>query len=299
MDPLLYFVTPVYQRFALTRACLLQRRELLDALPFARQVIVGDDANLDVARELGFDVVEYPNDRGVGGKFNSGYRHAIRKRDATHVMPIGSDSWLHPDALANAPWTARGALGLVGLSSVSPWGDERIDLRIKYPAGFGVGMVYPAFAIEQGGGAAPERNSGIDTSTWQRCGRGRVQIEFLKTVDQGYVNFHSPKESITDYYAVRGTHRRHLTTNEAWADLEDRYGPVNVRNVQEVYAAHALGVFFSGTRPKRSEAVRARKTPGRSGRLPTAQARARQKAFVDHPDRRQAMVQTFTALIGR
>lgn len=300
-EPRLYFVTPVYKRFALTRACLRQRRELLDALPFdARQVIVGDDANMEVAEEYGFECVQYPNDRGVGAKFNKGYRHAIRTGEATHVMAIGSDSWLHPDALSDAPWTKRGCLGLIGLSSVSPFGDERIDLQIKYPAGFGVGMVYPSYAIEEGGGASAHLNSGIDTSTWQRCGRGRVQIEFLRNVPQGYVNFHSPQESITDYYAVRGTHRRHLTTNEPWRHLVDAYGEENVRAVQGVYAAHALGVFFTGTRPVRRRVKDKRPLPGYKGRLPTAAARARQKEAQQPPNHRYTnMISRFEGLTGR
>lgn len=273
--PKVGFITPVFGRHALTKVCLEQRRAMIDALPFPAQAyIVGDEGYLEqVASDLDFVWVESDN-KGVGRKFNAGYRRATAD-GCTHLMAVGSDSWLHPDALSTAPFSERGALGLIGLSSVSPYGDERLDLEIKYPAGFGVGMVYPAWAIRQGGGAAPDRMRGIDSSTWSRCGRGRVQIQFLDLRPQAYVNFHSPGESITDYKAVLGTHRRKARIiDDPWADLEAKYGQARVAAVQEVYALHAIGVFLTGRRTEGVygltfyEKKRIRQLPGHKGRDP-------------------------------
>lgn len=274
--PRVCFVTPVYGREAMTAACLRQRRDMLDELPFdAQAVVIGDDGRtFAVARDLGFEVIEMDNDHGVGRKFNAGYQWA-RREGFTHCMPIGSDSWLHPAALAEAPFTERGGLALIGLSSISPWGDERLDLEIKYPAGFGVGMVYPTWALHQGGGADPKRNSGIDTSTWSRCGRGRLQIEFLPVIPQGYVNFHSPTESITNYYDVLGTHRRKARlVDDPWRDLILAYGRTHVDAVQRVYAVASIGYFLRGERPgvtraiRRQEMLDRQKLPGHKGRKP-------------------------------
>jgi len=268
-DPHVYFVTPVYKRFPLAKACLEQRREMLDALPFqASQVVIGDEPeHKALAESLGFDWVEYDNN-WVSAKFNAGYRHAMRRGGASHVMPLGSDSFLHPDAFDSVRWHPREALGLLGLSSVSPYGDERIDFMVKYPAGFGVGMVYPVFAIQQGGGADPHRNRGIDSSTWSRCGRGRVQIKFHENPHASYINFHSPVESITDYASIRASYRRNGKTSEPWSDLREKYGDANVEAVQEVYAVHSLGVFISGMRQHRVDEPPRRTLPGHRGRRP-------------------------------
>jgi hypothetical protein len=270
--PRVYFITPVHQRFGLTRACLRQRRELIDSLPFpAQAVIVGDDANMDVARDLGFLTREMPNEY-VSSKFNGGYATAIED-GATHVMGVGSDSFLHPEAFADADWQERRAVGLIGLSAMSPEGDERLDLSIKYPAGFGVGMVYPEWAIRHGRGADPYKNSGIDTSTWARCGRGKLMIDFLRMVPQSYTNFHSPDTQITSWKSLRGTHvaRGRADSDDPWGPLVARYGPENVRRVQEVYAVHSLGVFLTGERPQLERAHRRSDRldlPGRRGRPP-------------------------------
>lgn len=273
--PNVYFVTPVYRRFQLAKVCMTQRRALLDALPFeAHQVVIGDEpSHRQLAESLGFDWVERDNS-WISAKFNAGYEHAIGA-GATHCMPIGSDSWLHPVAFEDAEWDARGALGLIGLSSVSPWGDERIDFSVKYPAGFGVGMVYPAWALKAGGGADPKKNKGIDTSTWSRCGRGRVQITFLDGKPFSYINFHSPSDSITDYASIRSTYKRGGKTREPWADLRERYGDVFVDGVREVYALNSIGVFLTGRRPaldsrraSRRDPDPRRALPGRQGRKP-------------------------------
>lgn len=276
MEPRLAFITPVYKRFALTRACLEQRRAMIDALPFeATCVVVGDDENLATARALGFEVVRKDN-KFVAAKFNAGYGHAIRKWRATHVMPIGSDSFLHEGVFAEAEWQERVGLALIGLSSVAPWGDERLDLQIKYPAGFGVGMVYPAFAITQGQGAAPHLQRGIDTSTWSRCGRGRVQIAFQPPHVMGYTNFHSPDEQITDYYAVRGVHSRNcVRVADPWLDLIEKYGE-HARAAREVYVAASLAVFLTGERPEQVVKINSA-LPGHKGRKPRPRAGGRQR----------------------
>lgn len=96
-----WLVVPAYQRVELTAVCLEQQRRALHALAAdgigGGVVVVTDDANVDTARRLGLDVVEAPND--LGRRFNDGIQHAIHERGATHVVPIGSDDWVHPDYL--------------------------------------------------------------------------------------------------------------------------------------------------------------------------------------------------------
>lgn len=94
-----WLVSPAWQRYGVTRLALAQRRWLCDRLSArgwdAQAVIVADDANLDIAREYGFDIVELGNER-LGDRFNAGIEYACRQ-GADYVIHVGSDDWVHPD----------------------------------------------------------------------------------------------------------------------------------------------------------------------------------------------------------
>jgi glycosyltransferase involved in cell wall biosynthesis len=106
----IWLVSPAWRRFAVTELALAERRWLCDELTSrglsAHGVIVGDDDNLEIAEHYGFDRVEFPNDRGLGAKFNAGFKHAL-DNGADYVIHIGSDDWVHPDffdLLPLPPW---------------------------------------------------------------------------------------------------------------------------------------------------------------------------------------------------
>lgn len=102
----LWLTSPAWGRYAVTRLALAQRRHLCDVLLSrgveARGVIVGSDDNLDIAQEYGFDTVEFPNDRGLGAKFNAGFQYAL-DNGADYIIHIGSDDWMHPDFFSSLP----------------------------------------------------------------------------------------------------------------------------------------------------------------------------------------------------
>lgn len=93
-----WFVTPAWQRFALTAICLEQRKRVIERLAAhqieARCVVIADDQNLDTARALGFDTVERDNEF-LGRRFNDGMQYA-GEHGAEWIVPIGSDSWIDP-----------------------------------------------------------------------------------------------------------------------------------------------------------------------------------------------------------
>jgi hypothetical protein len=215
--------------------------------------VIGDDENLDVAARLGFETVERDN-KYVATKFNVGYKHAY-EQGATHCMPIGSDSWIHESIFEDEEFVKGKALGIVGLSSFSPDGQERVDLGIKYPAGFGVGMVYPADAVRaralNGMAAAPTLQRGIDNSTWARVGRGQVPIRFMETKHFRYINFHSTEDSITDFDHLRRSSKRMLgyETEDSFEPLRPLYGRKQIRDMERYYALRALQVFLTGENP--------------------------------------------------
>lgn len=100
---------PVYGRVGLASIVMEQRLRLVYDLAGlgvdAEMVVVGDDANLDTAREYGFHVVEAPNP--LGRRINDGFEFAFRELGADHVMFNGSDSWLLPGPLADLPAPGR------------------------------------------------------------------------------------------------------------------------------------------------------------------------------------------------
>jgi hypothetical protein len=77
--PSLWFIVPVHGRFSLSAICLRQLRRTCDSLcengVDATAVVIGDDANLDVARDLGFGIVKTGNEF-VSQKYNHGIQLA-------------------------------------------------------------------------------------------------------------------------------------------------------------------------------------------------------------------------------
>lgn len=250
----LWFVTPVYRRFHLAKVCLEQRARMIERLPFeAHCVVVGNDENCDYARELGFDVVTLDNSY-VGRKWNHGYEHAY-EQGATHIMPIGSDSFLHESSFEGWELVEHKGHAMVGLSSFAPDGSERVDLRVRYPAGFGVGMIYPAEALYakrlRNQACDPQKQRGCDNSTWERVGRGRVKLEFLEYMPYVYCNFHSYDESITDFRSVQRANGRVVGRDKGdpLGVLRGLYDDDLVEEIERLWALRSLQVFLTGKQP--------------------------------------------------
>lgn len=97
--PRLFFVTPAFERYALSEICFAQWQQVSAALAARgvelRVVVVSDDENLDIARARGFDTLERDND-WLGRRFNDGIEYACLN-GADWVAPIGSDTWISPD----------------------------------------------------------------------------------------------------------------------------------------------------------------------------------------------------------
>ena len=146
-----WFVTPAWQRYAVSALCFEQRRWVIDRLAEsgieANCVVVADDENLDLARSFGFVTVERDNE-WLGRRFNDGIEYAARQ-GAEWIVPIGSDSWIAPAYLDPLPdpeltrtatryaLASRIALAelLVGGNGVGPYMIHRKRLpRSKRPA---------------------------------------------------------------------------------------------------------------------------------------------------------------------
>jgi hypothetical protein len=240
----LWFITPAFRRFELTALCLDQRRRLCDELARAgvqaNCVVVADDENLELARERGFEAVERRNNF-LGMKFSAGYTHAMQQ-GATHMMPIGSDSWMTPGLVLSLPFAADALGGTTRLSSLRADGRERLDLEIDYGIGFGVASLYPRAAMDGvQHPCAPNISRGCDTSTYNRTARQKemaVEMVFYHAME--YTDFKSYDVQTTNWTKLRDRHyakaTRVATGDDAIEELRELYEDDLVDRLRDMYA---------------------------------------------------------------
>jgi len=195
----LCFVTPAWQRVDLTAVCLEQRRRVIARLQAAGVeascVVIADDANLDTARALGFDVIEQRNELGLGRKFNAGMEYAAG-HGADWIVPIGSDSWIDPEYVLPLPPT--------GLARTSPiycvvTSDQLAELRVMSDTGAGPYMFHRS--LLEPAGFRPARDElmrHVDHSTIKGIGASRIRWRARDVHALQYVGFRG-RPTITSY----------------------------------------------------------------------------------------------------
>jgi hypothetical protein len=244
----LAFITPVYRRHGLTALVMAHRERMLERLPFrALSILIGDEAeHRRIAGERGMQWIDWPNAApALGAKFNAGY-NAAKLAGATHVMAIGSDSWLHWDSLADLSLWPKAVTTFAPLSAVRADGLERTDLRVRYAAGFGVGMIYPTKWLPEQP-CDPTKARGCDGSTWNRSGHGKLAVKWHEVEPRAFVNFASPDVQVTDYRKLSAHRRTSTVVRDSVFDLSLGDDNDLVAAVEEFYAARAIGSFLTGS----------------------------------------------------
>ena len=209
--PSLWFCVPVHGRPRLTSICLRQLRRTCDALTEngieATAVVIGDDENLDTARELGFGIVERDN-RYLSRKFNDGIQLAtdprFNSRPADFVVPCGSDDWVDYRIFLELP-PDNTALCFQQMSFVREDGKELSRSNVAYRGGCGI-RVYPRRLIARLGyrPADEDRKRACDTSILTNVTKVNqhlqvihVEIDALQIVD-----WKSREQQINSYHEV-------------------------------------------------------------------------------------------------
>lgn len=254
---MLWLVTPVHGRESLTRLCFEQRARMLAELATlgveARQLVVGDDANVGAAHEFGFTVLR--RDNVLGWRVNEGFEWACREGGATHVAYCGSDDWHLAAFFADLP-NARNVRASHFQAFVPPEGNRLIALRATAAVG-GAPWIIPAALLEPCG-YRPSRDdamNGIDSSIADgvllplagnaRGGRiKRRRAAFLETFvfdnmePLRMVDFKAGGEQVTPWHRVkpRDASRVLVDTREPWAELATRYPVDLVERMQKFYA---------------------------------------------------------------
>lgn len=176
--PSLWFVMPVFGRTRLASICVRQLRRTCDGLADrgvqSTAVLIGGRRDLSEISRLagglqGFGWI-LRNNRSVSRKFNDGFELAcspdVNGQAADYVVPIGSDDWVHHDALMPLPdvCTVR---GFQAISIVDEDGGAMVGRTIGVQGGWGV-RVYPRDLLRPLAyrPAEEDRRMGCDMSTF-------------------------------------------------------------------------------------------------------------------------------------
>lgn len=231
--PSLWFVMPVHGRQQLASICLRQLRRTCDALTEngidATAVVIGQDADLDAAFEMGFGTVSRDN-QFVSRKFNDGIQlacdPAYNPRPADFVMPIGSDDWIdwriiRPSILPEADEI----VGFQHISFVRGDGLEITKTFLNVTGGCGM-RLYPASLLKAVGYRPAEEDlyRGCDTSilTRVRISRPNVKVMHVDIDPRQIVDWKTPGAQLNEYEQVM---RRHSVNSEAGSDPFDELDP--------------------------------------------------------------------------
>lgn len=254
---MLWLVTPVHGREALTRIIFEQRARMLNEL-WARgietyQLVVGDDGNLDTAREHGFEVLERPNI--LGFKVNEGFEWACTTGGADAVAYCGSDDWHLADYFAALPEPGR--MKTCSLQAfVPPTGDRLVVIRGDSPYGHAPWIIsrelLDTCAHRPADDTAMSAVDGSIVTGLHNGARARLEpmpvrerrlalkrlYEFDTEADRlRMVDFKGGAEQITPWERVVGTKRpRHFETRHPFDELARRYPADLCERMESFYA---------------------------------------------------------------
>lgn len=222
-----WFITPAWGRYELTAVCLEQRKRVIDQLTAhgveAQCVVVADDENLDIARGLGFHTFERDNE-WLGRRFNDGMEYA-GKQGADWIVPIGSDSWIHPDYLLPLPPAGQSRTSQ-NYAVVESDRMAYLQVGMKNPAG--PHMLHRSTFPDGFRPAKDELHRYIDSSTLN--GLHGLSWEVRNIQGLQYIGFRgtphlSPYERLWKAWGI-------VETTDPWGELAEVYPPDLVERAQ-------------------------------------------------------------------
>lgn len=268
MKPHVCFITPAYQRYELSEICFEQRSNAMHDLQIvgidASCVVIAEDDNLDIAMGYDFHTVERDNEY-LGCRFNDGYERAC-KIGATHVFPIGSDSWCDPQFIIdafepNAPADHddvdlpgdREVISSRHYTRINPTGTRRKQLWV--PVWQGVSYLVPAALLAKAGTNRPCRDdikSGCDGSTWQTLERAGANVFWSESHRFDTVAFESAPQITNFDKMVRYVVSEDETPFEG---LDLVYGPALTAQIVDFYSSRRDQVKEEQERKDRRDAA--------------------------------------------
>jgi len=234
----LIFITPVWQRYELTEIVLKSRKRVCDELERygiqATSVVIGDDDNIDIAKSLGFEVVERDNEF-LSRKFNDGYEAAVRL-GIDYCYPVGSDSILTSDQFIN---NVGEELPIAShyYSMIHYTGKERIDVEIKVPGGIGPLIIPVSMLAKFPRPISQDMRRGCDNAARQTILTAGIRILTREEHQWEHVAFQSGVTQITDYERIRRVYNaeQYEVTNGVFPEIEALYDTDTIQGIFDYY----------------------------------------------------------------
>lgn len=231
----MWFVIPAQGRVARTSMCLRALRRTIEDLPFdASAVVVATDGNLASATEVGFSVIDTQWELPLGAKWNHAIEFAA-DQGATHVVPLGSDNWVHPQWLRNV--TPDAVLCARNWSMVNEAGSLIAPMRMNHDGGSGIRAI-PTRLLEPLNyrPCIEDKGRSVDTSTWARIRRhwGTIPVEFHEVCPEQIVDFKGPEEQINSFARAQVWQIDH-ESDDVWERLGRWYPPRSILEAQAYY----------------------------------------------------------------
>jgi len=236
----LIFITPVWKRYELTEIVLKSRKRVCDELERygiqATSVVIGDDDNIDIAKSLGFEVVERDNEF-LSRKFNDGYEAALHL-GYNYCYPVGSDSILTSDQFIN---NVGEELPIAShyYSMIHYTGKERIDVEIKVPGGIGPLIIPVSMLAKFPRPISQDMRRGCDNAARQTILSAGIQILTRKEHQWEHVAFQSGVTQITDYERIRRVYNAEVveTVHGIFPEITALYDADTITGINDYYAS--------------------------------------------------------------
>ena len=236
--PSLCFITPVWKRYELTHIVLLARMLMCDELKTygieATNVIIGSDANLDIARDCGFPTVKCPN-TFLSRKFNAGYEYAY-KQGFDYCYPVGSDSIITADQFIN---NVGEELPIAShyYCMIHNTGQERIDVKITVPGGIGPLIIPVPMLAKFPRPIKQDMRRGCDNAARQTILTEGIKILTREEHQWEHVAFQSGITQITDYERISRVYRGEEFDIECgiFPEIEALYPPTVIDLITDYY----------------------------------------------------------------
>jgi hypothetical protein len=220
----LWLIVPAFRRYSVTAVSFPQLRRSLEALEgwdiAGHCVIIGDDRNINLAREHGFHTVRQVN-QPLARKWNDGYQYAAQ-HGADYFVPCGTDDWLDPAYLAQLPGDNE-VRASRWATSIREDGRKALQFFVDYEGGDGIRII-PRKLLEpcRFRPAEEHRQRAIDTSVWRTL-RRTTRFQFVYSTDPlNIVQFQSETPQLNTYAALRKRFKHH-ELDDPFALLRTRY----------------------------------------------------------------------------
>lgn len=193
-----WIITPAWKRPEITEIVLQEFRWVIKKTKNHLNlniVVVGDEPNLKIARRHGFHAI-YRDNKYLGRKFNDGYEYAF-KNGADLVVPIGSDSWVHPDVFlkTNLSWKDNGSIYYSSNHSMMDESGRKLGLIKSLPVNNEYNkcalLFYPRSLMKlcDFRPCNEKQKSSCDRSTIDSLSKKNKKIRFIKNVDVNEIQY--------------------------------------------------------------------------------------------------------------